>query len=44
MQNKTSRKKDRADKAREAKQLKKDIQSANKDFFNYMFKTLHDEK
>ena len=43
MQNKTSRKKDRADKAREEKQLKKDIQAANKDFFNYMFKNMHNE-
>ena len=42
--NLTTRKAERAKQAREKKQLKKDIQEANKDFFNNLFKNLHNEK
>ena len=37
-------KKERAQKRKDKKQLKKDIAEANKDFFNKLFKNLHDEK
>ncbi len=43
MINLTQIKKERAQKRKEQKQLKKDIAAANKDFFKTMFKTLHDE-
>ena len=42
--NLTTRKAERAKQAREKKQLKKDIAEANKDFFNNLFKNLHNEK
>ena len=42
--NLTTRKAERAKQAREKKQLKKAIQEANKDFFNKLFKNLHNEK
>ena len=36
--------KEREQKRKDKEQLKKDIAEANKDFFNNLFKTLHDEK
>ena len=38
-----TRKAERAKQAREKKQLKKDIQEANKDFLTNLFKTLNNE-
>jgi hypothetical protein len=43
MINLTQIKKERAQKRKEKKQLKKDIAAANKDFFNNLFKNLHNE-
>ena len=36
--------KEREQKRKDKEQLKRDITAANKDFFNKLFKTLHDEK
>ena len=36
--------KEREQKRKDKEQLKKDIAEANKDFFNNLFKNLHDEK
>ena len=44
MINLTQIKKERAQKRKEQKQLKKAIQEANKDFLTNLFKTLHNEK
>jgi hypothetical protein len=41
--NLTTRKKERAQKRKEQKQLKKDIAAANKDFLTNFFKHLHNE-
>lgn len=41
--NLTQIKKERAQKRKDKEQLKKDIQEANKHFFNNLFKNLHNE-
>lgn len=41
--NLTEIKKERAQKRKDKKQLKKDIEAANKDFLTNFFKHLHDE-